>query len=127
MSFRINYVNEINDFLMEKRMEGDVQITLTIPEHEFKKTSEKFNYAIKSVYEKHIDSGIKMFHIILSLHNYFDMHWLIKNILDNSNKKIITEEMKTEYNIKLPICKKKKNKNKKNKNKKKKNGSRKKK
>lgn len=84
---------------MEKRKEGDVQITLTVPEHEFKKTSEKFNYAIKSVYEKHFDAGIKMFHIILSLHNYFDMHWLIKNILNDSNKKIITTEMQAEYNI----------------------------
>jgi len=111
MSFRINYINEINAFLMEKRMEGDAQITLTIPEHEFKKTPDKFNYAIKSVYEKHLDSGIKMFHIILSLHNYFEIGWLIKNILDNSNKKIITEEMQTAYNIPAPICKKKKKKN----------------
>jgi hypothetical protein len=108
MGFRSNYVDEINSLLMMKRFDGDVQESLHIPEHKFKKISEKFNYAIKTVYTNHIEKDIKMFHIILSLQNYFDMQWLIDNVLDNDNIKIVSDEMHEEYNIKYHITKKKK-------------------
>lgn len=84
---------------MEKRFPDDVQTTLNIPEHKFKKISEKFNYALKSVYDENVDRDVKMFHILLSLQNYFDMKWLIDNITDEENKQIIKTEMKIEFNL----------------------------
>jgi len=108
MGFRSNYVDEINSLLMEKRFDGDVQESLHIPEHKFKKISEKFNYVLKTVYTNHIEEDIKMFHIILSLQNYFDMQWLTDNVLDNDNRKIVSDEMHEEYNIKYIPKKKKK-------------------
>lgn len=103
MGFKRNYIEEINEILMKKRNKDDVRITLNIPEHKFKKNSEKFNYALKSIYEKYKDDeeDVKLFHLLLSLQEYFDMEWLVENILDDTNKKIVKSEMIEAYNIKV--------------------------
>lgn len=102
MGFKRDYVQEINNILMSKRDSDDVRITLNIPEHKFKKNSVKFNYALSSIYNKYNneDEEIKLFHILLSLQEYFDMEWLVENILDDKNKEIIKSEMALEYNVK---------------------------
>jgi len=106
MGFKSNYVQEINDLLMKKRDDNDIQTTLNIPEHKFKKMGDKFNYALRTVYERHLSDDVKMFHILLSLQNYFDMQWLVENVLDDENKKNVVKEMKEEYNIKKTVKRK---------------------
>jgi len=101
MGFKRDYVDEINQILMTKRNDTDTQITLNIPEHKFKKNSVKFNYAVKTIYDRYSDGEMKMFHLLLSLQEYFDMEWLVENILDDVNKNIIKSEMIKEYNIDL--------------------------
>jgi len=103
MGFKRDYVKEINDILMSKRDANDVRITLNIPEHKFKKNSDKFNFALSLIYNKYNneEEEIKLFHILLSLQEYFDMDWLVGNILSEDNKKLITDEIKSEYNHKL--------------------------
>lgn len=100
MGYNRNFVNEINQILVTKRTESDVSVTLNIPEHKFKKISEKFNYALSIVYEKYKDQDVKMFHILLSLHDYFEMEKLVEEILNIKNKKIIKTELQKEYNVK---------------------------
>ena len=108
MGFKRDYIKEINEILMTKRFEDDVRITLNIPEHKFKKNSKKFNYALKSIYDKYRDDeeDVKLFHLLLSLQEYFDMEWLVENILDSKNKGIVKREMMDEYNIKERSSKK---------------------
>ena len=119
MGFKINYIQEINDLLMKKRTDNDIQTTLSIPEHKFKKISEKFNYALKAVYELHREQEAKMFHILLSLQNNFDMQMLIDDVLDDENREVVIAEMNEAYNIKIPPKEKEeKNSNDKNKEKK---------
>lgn len=103
MGFKRDYVQEINDILMSKRDANDVRITLNIPEHKFKKNSDKFNFALSEIYNKYNneEEEIKLFHILLSLQEYFDMEWLVENILSDVNKKLITDEIKSEYNHKV--------------------------
>jgi len=108
MAFKNDFIDDMNKRLSEKRFPDDVQVSLDIPEHKFKKSHEKFNYALKSVYDEYQASDVKMFHIILSLQNYFDMNWLVETILDDVNKKIVTVEMNTEYNIPSKKMKKRK-------------------
>jgi hypothetical protein len=118
MGFKVDYVKEINDLLMEKRDENDIQATLNIPEHKFKKISKKFNYVLRMVYERHAEKELKMFHILLSLQNYFDMQMLVKDVLNAQNKALVIDEMQKEYNMKLPPKEKKVKKNGKTKKKK---------
>jgi len=101
MAFKNNYANDINRILLTKRSSDDDSFTLTIPEHKFKKNAEKFNFALRQVYDSHTPNDIKMFHIILSLTQFFDMDWLVKNVLDRRNKALIKQEMQDEYNVKL--------------------------
>lgn len=108
MGFKINYIQEINELLMKKRDDNDIQTTLSIPEHKFKKITGKFNYALKTVYDRHAEKEIKMFHILLSLQNHFDMQMLVEDVLDDINKDIIVKEMNEEYNIKTSPKEKKK-------------------
>ena len=99
MSFTKNFVKEINELLMTKRHPDDVSFTLHIPEHKFKKVSEKFNYALSTTYEKYKDMDVKLFHIILSLQEYFEMDTLVSTILDPKLTRIIKKEMQEEYHI----------------------------
>jgi hypothetical protein len=52
--------------------------------------------------------GIGMYHIILSLQDFFDMYWLIENVIDDTNKKIIEQEMSQEYGITKEMVKNRK-------------------
>jgi hypothetical protein len=100
MGFKRNYVKEINEILMTKRTDDDTRLTLNIPEHKFKKNSEKFNFALRSIYDKYrVEEDIKLFHLLLALQEYFDMDWLVENILDESNNALIRQEMIDEYSI----------------------------
>lgn len=99
MTFKNSFSEDINKKLMEKRFETDVQTTINIPEHKFKKVAEKFNYALKAVYDDYLGKNVKMFHILLSLQNYFDMKWIVELILNKENKKIIKNEVSSEFNI----------------------------
>jgi len=67
MAFKNDFIKDMNKKLSEKRFPDDVQTTLNIPEHKFKKVQEKFNYALRAVYDENIKSDIKMFHIILQV------------------------------------------------------------
>jgi len=99
MGYKNNYIQDINDKLMTKRTPDDIQSKLNIPEHKFKKISEKFNHALREVYNEHSENEVLMFHILLSLQEYFDMEWLVKNVLDDDNEAIVLGEMSREYNI----------------------------
>ena len=101
MAFKNNYANDINKILSTKRTPDDDSFTLTIPEHKFKKNAEKFNFALRQVYESHAENEVKMFHIILSLTSFFDMDWLVRNVLDRKIKTLIKQEMQDEYSVKL--------------------------
>jgi hypothetical protein len=97
MGFKHNYIIDINEKLMTKRFPDDIQTTLNIPIHKFKKVSEKFNYAIREVHAE--TDGAKMFHILLSLQEYFDMEWIVDTVLDDENKQMVIREMTDEYHI----------------------------
>lgn len=101
MAFKTNYYNDINQILLKKRESDDESFTLTIPEHKLKKNAEKFNHALKIVHDSYKDKDVKMFHILLSINEFFDMDWLVKNILDRKNKSTVKLEMQTEYNVKM--------------------------
>jgi len=101
MAYKNNFIHDINKGLITKRFDGDIQTTLNIPEHKFKKIAEKFNHVLKDVYDKNFDKDVKMFHILLSLQDYFDMKWLVDNVLSGSNREIVTVEMKSEFNLKV--------------------------
>ena len=109
MGFKQNYVNEINELLVRKRNDADESFTINIPEHKFKKHSEKFNWALRHVYETHLEEDVRMFHLILSLQEYFEVDWLIENVVNKANKAKIKEEMTTEYNMKQEKPKEKPN------------------
>ena len=81
----INISNEIEQLLMTKRSEYDIVATLSIPEHKFKKISDKLNDSIISVYNKYNVNGLKMSDIILELRLHFEIEYLVDKLL---NKKI---------------------------------------
>lgn len=87
----------INLGLLTKRTPNDISISLNVAEHKFKRAAEKFNWVIDDIYGKTKESGTKMFHLIMSLQIYFDMEWLTVNVLNDTNKRIISEEMRIEY------------------------------
>ena len=101
MAFKTTYINDINQMLLKKRESDDESFTLTIPEHKLKKNAAKFNFVLKEVYEIYKNKDVKMFHILLSINEFFDMEWLVKNILDRKNKTTVKQEMQQEYNVKL--------------------------
>jgi len=100
MSLSLNFINEINTILMTKRSEDDVDpFTLHMPEHKFKKNVEKFNYAITMVYEKYKERDVKLYHIILSLQEFFEMDLLVHQLLSPKLRKIVKAEMEEAYHI----------------------------
>lgn len=99
MSYNRDYIEELNELLMTKRHPDDDVFTIHIPEHKFKKVSEKFNYALFTLYDKYKHMDVKLFHIVLSLQEYFEMDALVNNVLDAKLTKIIKAEMNEEYYI----------------------------
>ena len=96
MAFKIDFVEDINKKMTEKRFPNDVQETIFIPEHKFKKIASKFNYALRAVYEENKKKDVKMYQIVLSLHEHFDIQWLVETILSKENKVIVKAEMNQE-------------------------------
>jgi hypothetical protein len=88
----INISNEIEQLLMTKRSEDDIVATLSIPEHKFKKISDKLNDSIISVYNKYNVNGLKMSDIILELRLHFEIEYLVDKLLNKKIKAIIKKE-----------------------------------
>lgn len=103
------YVDLINEKLLAKRTEDDVSISLNIAEHKFKKHAEKLNWVLMEIYKQFQDTGIKMFHLILALQDYFDMASLHANILNPEIKALILAETSAEYGIAMPVKKEEEN------------------
>jgi hypothetical protein len=99
MSYNRDYAIELNEILMTKRHPDDVVFTIHIPEHKFKKVAEKVNYGLTILYDKYKPFDIKLFHIVLSLQEYFEMDELVNTILDAKLTKIIKAEMQEEYHV----------------------------
>lgn len=100
MSYNNNYAEQLNNILL---ING---ISINIPEHKFKKFSTIFNEALREVYNNNKEKEVKMYYILLSISEYFDLEWLKGNILDESNFSLIETEMIEDFNVKT---KKKKN------------------
>lgn len=94
MAIKNNFAELINNKLMNSG------ISLNMPEHKLKKSFIIFNDALRQLFEEYKDRGIRMFQIVLSLSEYFDMDWLKENLLDKNNTLQIATEMTSEYNIK---------------------------
>ena len=90
---------------MAKRTDDDASISLNIAEHKFKKHAEKLNWVLMEIYKQYQDSGIKMFHLILALQDYFDMGSLHATILNSEIKALILAETSAEYGISMPVKK----------------------
>jgi len=101
----IHISTEIEQLLMTKRSDNDDVATLAMPEHKFKKMSDKLNDSIYSVYTKYKDTGLKMSDIILGLRLHFDIEYLVEKLLNKKIKAII----KKEYTESNTIYAKKKN------------------
>ena len=101
------YVNDVNALLMKKRSSSDSILSLNFPETRLRRFSEKINWALRTVHKNLQGNGkdVKFFHIVLSLQEYFDMNWVVENILDEENRILIKSEMLVEYNIKSPTIK----------------------
>lgn len=99
------YVDLINEKLLAKRTDDDVSISLNIAEHKFKKHAEKLNWVLMEIYKQFQDTGIKMFHLILALQDYFDVVWLYEHIITPEIKSIILTETSSEYGISIPVKK----------------------
>lgn len=97
----VNFRDELVNLLLEKNDDTDVSLTLNMPEQKFKRYASKFNQCIRKVYLSNKSKDVRLFHIILSLQDYFDMKWLVDNILDKKNKSLLEEETKLEYNVKF--------------------------
>ena len=94
MGYRNDFIDQIHKKLL---LEG---ISINMPEHKFKKVSDKFNEVLRQVYEDNKARKIEMQHILISLSDYFDMAWLKENVLDDENIALIQSEMEKEFNIK---------------------------
>jgi hypothetical protein len=108
MASKLKLVDMVNELLMTKRNATDVSVSLNVPEHKFKKHADKMNWVLSEVYSKNKAYGVHMYHIILSLQDFFDMYWLIENVIDDTNKKIIEQEMSQEYGITKEMVKNRK-------------------
>jgi hypothetical protein len=93
----INLAKEIETLLMTKRSEDDVVATLSMPEHKFKKISDKFNDVLIEVYNNHKNDGIRMRDILLSLHAHFEIEYMVETLLNIRIKDIV----KTEYSTNI--------------------------
>ena len=100
MAFKNNYVDLINQRLIKCSADFNIEpFTLSTPEHQFKKRTGVFNQAIREVYdERNSCEDIKLFHILLALHQYFELDWLMENILEDDIKSQVRDEMIEEYN-----------------------------
>lgn len=91
--------SEINTRLMIKESSSDIPVTLSMPEHTFKKVSDKFNRILLDLYKENKRNDIKMFDILMSLSPYFDFSYMVENILSDKIIKIVRSEMKDKVGI----------------------------
>ncbi len=94
---------------MAKRTPEDISVNLNLKEDRFKKSAEKFNWALRELQQRFTneEKEVLMFHIILSLQNYFDFEILMNEIIDKKNRDTIISEMQKENYIKQIPGKKK--------------------
>lgn len=88
----IHISSEIEKRLMMKRSDDDVVATLSMPEHKFKKISDKFNDVILDVYNEYKDSGVKMTDILLDLRAHFEIEYMVAKLLNKKIKTIVKKE-----------------------------------
>lgn len=88
----LNVSSEIEQLLMTKRFDNDEVATLSMPEHKFKKISDKLNDCILIVYNKYKDTGLKMCDIILEMRTHFEIEYLVDKLLNKKIKAIIKKE-----------------------------------
>jgi len=88
----LNISAEIEQLLMTKRSDNDDVATLSMPEHKFKKMSDKLNDSILTVYNKYKESGLKMSDIIIELRLHFEIEYLVDKLLNKKIKAIIKKE-----------------------------------
>ena len=94
MAYQTNYIEQLNNILLKNG------ISINMPEHKFKKTSDFFNLALREVYDNNKPREVKMYYILLSISEYFDMEWLKENVLDTANLELIESELIIEFNVK---------------------------
>ena len=100
---------EINRRLMIKQNASDIPATLNMPEHMFKKISDKLNTILMDIYNENKDnSEIRMFDILMALNPYFDYAYMVNTLLDKKIIALIKVEMKDK--VVLKNVKKKSNK-----------------
>ncbi len=93
MGFKNNFLELINIKLLEKG------ISLNMQEHKLKKDAVLFNEILKEIYELNKEKEVKMYTLLLSLSEYFDLTWFKENILNKENLDLITKEMQEEFHI----------------------------
>ncbi len=96
--FSMGYINDFTEQVNRKLLLDGISINM--PEHKFKKVSDRFNEVLREVYEDNRHKKIEMHHILISLSDYFDMVWLKENVLDEKNIELIQSEMEREFNVK---------------------------
>lgn len=101
MGYTNNFFEQIQNKLAYSADENDESISLLFPEPKLKKYAAKINNAIREVFQENMNPDMKMYFIILSMHEYFDYKWLAKNILDDENKAQLTKEMTKDYHVKI--------------------------
>ena len=106
--------DEINAFLMQPRFDGDICITLSMPESYLKKARDKVNQALWKVYDKYKNPGFGMFDVLLTLEPLVDVVKL-NAVLDMDVKLLVakekgirTTEDELEYVVKHPAGDRKK-------------------
>ena len=86
--------SDINKRLMVKENSSDIPATLSMPEHMFKKISDKLNRILLDVYKENKPKDIKMFDILMALNPYFDYKYMVNTLLDTKIINIVKNEMK---------------------------------
>jgi len=96
MAFKNDYLNEVNRILLHNGL------SINMLPARLRKNKSFVNDAIREVRDTNSQGVWKppMKHIVMSMRQYFDIGYLVKNILDDDNRKILTRELAEENNIK---------------------------
>ena len=82
---------EIDEFLKTPRFDGDVCVTLTMPDTCIRKAKDKLNMAIWRVYDKYHGPGLGMFDILVALEPRIDAVKL-NAMLDMNTRLVVAKE-----------------------------------
>lgn len=82
---------EIDEFLKAPRFDGDICVTLTMPDTCIRKAKDKLNMAIWRVYDKYHGPGLGMFDILVALEPRIDAVKL-NAMLDMNTRLVVAKE-----------------------------------